>query len=108
MRRLQHAASGSAQAFSIAWTHRSEVVMPLVSRTAYTRKVVRIPTLALIAASFVLTSGCVPSAAPILLFNGTGASPNDVAAVEAVLNNNHLAYATATSWQLNWMDQSQI
>jgi glutamine amidotransferase-like uncharacterized protein len=46
--------------------------------------------------------------APILLFNGTGASPNDVAAVEAILKNNHLSYSTAKSSQLNRMDQSQI
>ena len=46
--------------------------------------------------------------APILLFNGTGASPNDVAAVEAILKNNHLSYSTAKSSQLNQMDQSQI
>jgi hypothetical protein len=30
--------------------------------------------------------------ASILLFNGTGASPNDVAAVEAILKNNHLSF----------------
>ena len=45
---------------------------------------------------------------PILLFNGTGASPNDVAAVEGILKNNHLSYATANSSQLNHMAQSQI
>lgn len=48
------------------------------------------------------------STAPILLFNGTGASPNDVAAVEAVLKNSHLSYSTAKSAQLNRMDESQI
>jgi glutamine amidotransferase-like uncharacterized protein len=48
------------------------------------------------------------STAPVLLFNGTGASPNDVAAVEAILKNNHLSYSTAKSSQLNQMDQSQI
>jgi glutamine amidotransferase-like uncharacterized protein len=46
--------------------------------------------------------------APILLFNGTGASPTDVAAVEAILKNLHLSYSTARSSQLNQMDQSQI
>jgi hypothetical protein len=45
---------------------------------------------------------------PILLFNGTGASSNDVAAVEAILKNNHLSYSSATSSQLNRMDQSKI
>ena len=37
-----------------------------------------------------------------------GASPNDVAAVEAILKNNQLSYSTATSAQLNRMEQSQI
>ena len=46
--------------------------------------------------------------APILLFNGTGTSPNDVAAVEAILNNNHLDYSTANSLQLNQSGESQI
>jgi glutamine amidotransferase-like uncharacterized protein len=48
------------------------------------------------------------STAPILLFNGTGASSNDVAAVEAILKNNHLSYSMAKSSQLNQMGQSQI
>jgi glutamine amidotransferase-like uncharacterized protein len=47
-------------------------------------------------------------AAPILLFNGTGTSPNDVAAVEAILKDRHLAYSTVNSRQLNGMSQSQI
>ena len=46
--------------------------------------------------------------APILLFNGTGTSPNDVAALEAVLNRNDLSYSTANSAQLNEMDESQL
>src|SRR6266852_3288758 len=46
--------------------------------------------------------------APILLFNGTGTSPNDVAAVETILNSNHLSYLTANSSQLNEMGESQI
>jgi hypothetical protein len=48
------------------------------------------------------------STAAILLFNGTGASRNDVAALEAILKENHLSYSTATSSQLNRMDQTQI
>lgn len=47
-------------------------------------------------------------AASILLFNGTGSSPNDVAAIEAILNRQNLAYATATSAQLNAMTEAQI
>ena len=46
--------------------------------------------------------------APILLFNGTGTSPNDVAAVETILNNNDLNYSTVNSSQLNQMSESQI
>jgi len=46
--------------------------------------------------------------APILLFNGTGVSPNDVAAVEAVLRNNQINYSTAKSSQLNRMDPAKI
>ena len=46
--------------------------------------------------------------APILLFNGTGTSPNDVTAVETILNKDHLDYSTANSLQLNEMGESQI
>jgi len=40
-------------------------------------------------------------AAPILLFTGTGTSPGDVAALETILDANRLAYATASSEELN-------
>jgi hypothetical protein len=46
--------------------------------------------------------------APILLFNGSGTSPGDVAALETILNNNHLNYSTVNSSQLNEMRESQI
>jgi glutamine amidotransferase-like uncharacterized protein len=46
--------------------------------------------------------------APILLFNGIGTSPNDVTAVETVLNSNHLNYSTVNSSQLNQMSESQL
>jgi glutamine amidotransferase-like uncharacterized protein len=46
--------------------------------------------------------------APILLFNGAGTSPGDVAALIAVLRQNHLDYSTANNWQLNAMSDSQI
>jgi glutamine amidotransferase-like uncharacterized protein len=46
--------------------------------------------------------------APILLFTGTGTSAGDVAAVEQVLEHNRLAYATATSPQLNRMSTPQL
>lgn len=47
-------------------------------------------------------------AAPILLFNGTGTSPNDVAAIEAILRDAQLDYSTVTSSRLNRMTQSQL
>jgi glutamine amidotransferase-like uncharacterized protein len=47
-------------------------------------------------------------ATPILLFNGGGTSPGDVAAVETILNDNHLNYSTANSSQLNELGEAQI
>jgi glutamine amidotransferase-like uncharacterized protein len=44
----------------------------------------------------------------ILLFNGTGTSPNDVQAVEAILETNHLSYSTVTSSRLNAMAESEM
>ena len=46
--------------------------------------------------------------APILLFNGTGTSPGDVAALDKILGGEHLKYATVNSRQLNGMSESQI
>jgi len=58
------------------------------------------PCRVLIMASLVLISTAVTAcgvradkgsgSAPILLFNGTGTSPGDVAAIEAILDSNHL------------------
>jgi len=48
------------------------------------------------------------SVAQILLFNGTGTSPNDVSAIEAILDNNHLYYATVNSSELNNMSELQM
>jgi glutamine amidotransferase-like uncharacterized protein len=47
-------------------------------------------------------------AASILLFNGTGVSPNDVAAVEKILDDKHLNFSTVNSSELNSMSQSQL
>jgi hypothetical protein len=62
-------------------------------------------------ASLVVTA-CTPdpedAAAPILLFSGTGTSPNDVEAVKAVLRDSHLKYFTVNSAQLNGMSESQL
>jgi glutamine amidotransferase-like uncharacterized protein len=48
------------------------------------------------------------AAAQILLFNGTGSSLNDVAAIETILDSNHLKYSTATSSLLNGMSELQM
>ena len=45
---------------------------------------------------------------PVLLFAGTGTTPNDVAAVETILNGSHLSYSIVNSSQLNGMTESQI
>ena len=45
---------------------------------------------------------------PVLLFAGTGTSPNDVKAVKGVLASRNLAFATADSARLNGMSSSEI
>ena len=49
-----------------------------------------------------------PGIASVLLFNGTGTSPNDVAAIETILDSSHLSYSTVNSFQLNGMAESQM
>jgi glutamine amidotransferase-like uncharacterized protein len=44
----------------------------------------------------------------ILLFNGSGTSPNDVAAFEKILDENHYGYAETNSRQLSGMSESQL
>ena len=44
----------------------------------------------------------------ILLFNGVGTSPGDVAALEMILQRDNLAYVTVDSRQLNTMSESQL
>jgi hypothetical protein len=53
-----------------------------------------------------LTSGGVP--APILLFSGTGTSPNDVAAIETLLEQSRISYSTASSAQLDAMSAAPL
>ena len=48
------------------------------------------------------------STTPVLIFNGTGTSTNDVTAVENVVKAKGLAYHTANSSQLDAMSQSQL
>jgi len=47
-------------------------------------------------------------AAPILLFTGTGTSPGDIAALETILDTNHLDYATVSSAELNAMAEEEV
>jgi Uncharacterized conserved protein len=60
----------------------------------------------------IVLAGCAPpgppEVAPILLVNGTGASPNDVKAVEAILKERQLKYAMVNSRQLNRMSEAQL
>jgi glutamine amidotransferase-like uncharacterized protein len=49
-----------------------------------------------------------PHLASVLLFNGKGTSANDVAAVESILRDAHLSYATASSTQLSAMTTAQL
>lgn len=65
---------------------------------------------ALVIALALILTACsqIPKPAPILLFNGAGASPGDVEAVETLLTSEHLSYATANSSQLNRMSEQQL
>jgi glutamine amidotransferase-like uncharacterized protein len=60
----------------------------------------------------VAITACTPhgpdNATAILLFNGTGTSASDVAAVEAILKASHLDYSTVNSAQLNRMSEAQL
>ena len=49
-----------------------------------------------------------PHAASVLLFDGTGTSPGDVAALRRILDSEHLSFATADSAQLNGMSEGQL
>jgi glutamine amidotransferase-like uncharacterized protein len=49
-----------------------------------------------------------PTAPDILLFNGRGTSPNDVAAVESILRERHWNYSTASSVQLDAMSEAEL
>jgi glutamine amidotransferase-like uncharacterized protein len=72
----------------------------------------RVPIIISLVISSIALSSCGTNksvaAAPILLFSGTGTSPGDVEAVETILQDNHLSYATVSSSQLNAMSESQL
>jgi glutamine amidotransferase-like uncharacterized protein len=46
--------------------------------------------------------------APIILFNGTGTSPNDVEAIKNILSSNHMDFVLVNSAQLNELDTTQL
>ena len=52
-----------------------------------------------------LTADRVPS---VLLFNGTGTSSNDVAAIESLLEKSRISYSTANSAQLDGMSAARL
>lgn len=56
------------------------------------------------ASAVTLTSGRVP---PVLLFNGTGTSSNDVAAIETLLEKSRISYSSANSAQLDDMGEAR-
>jgi len=72
----------------------------------------RILMIALVALISVTLTACTPppssTAPPILLFNGSGSSPNDVKAIETILNDKGLDYCLVNSQQLNGMNESQL
>jgi len=64
--------------------------------------------LAALIATALTACGASGEEGPVLLFNGTGTSPGDVAALKKVLNSEHLNYSTVDSPLLNGMSESQI
>lgn len=50
----------------------------------------------------------IPAAEPVLLYDGTGTSPSDVAAIEAVLGTLGVGYITANSSQLEATSEAQL
>jgi glutamine amidotransferase-like uncharacterized protein len=49
-----------------------------------------------------------PTMPDVLLFNGRGTSPNDVAALESILRQRHLIYSTANSDRLRAMSEAEL
>lgn len=46
--------------------------------------------------------------APVMLFNGTGTSPNDIEAIKNILTSNHMDFTLVNSGQLNELDTNQL
>src|SRR3954471_15251736 len=67
----------------------------------------------LLAAALLLATAACGTRAPakppaILLFAGRGTSPNDVAALERILRDRRLSYATIDSSRLNAMNENEL
>ena len=62
----------------------------------------------LIAAIFCANCKTQLKEAPVILFNGTGTSPNDVDAIKDILSVNHIDFVTVNSSQLNESDTNQL
>ena len=76
---------------------------------------INIPSTLLRAAGILVCAalGCITACRPnkptsILLFNGAGTSPSDVAALENILRSHHFNYSMVDSPQLNAMSESQL
>jgi glutamine amidotransferase-like uncharacterized protein len=89
-------------------------ILPLCS-SLFTKCIFRIASFFLIAATFTSCGNqrenksiLAADTPKILLFSGTGASPNDVEAIKTILESNRLSYSTRNSLQLNRMSESQI
>jgi glutamine amidotransferase-like uncharacterized protein len=72
------------------------------------RRLTIIALSALIAMGFTVPASATSGHPQVLLFNGTGTIANDVKAVEAILSNVGLSYATADSAQLDDMSESDL
>jgi glutamine amidotransferase-like uncharacterized protein len=67
------------------------------------------PPATVLIAALILTAACTPPTPPsILLFNGAGTSPGDVAALENLLRRHHFPYATVDTPALNAMTDSSL
>src|ERR1700712_4182527 len=61
-----------------------------------------------IVASFFINCKSELKQAPVLLFNGTGTSPNDVEAIKDILSSNHTDFVLVNSDWLNGLDTSLL
>ena len=78
-------------------------------KSVFLRTIAVVISLALPAAAITgCRAGAAKGSASILLFTGTGTSAGDVAALETILNTNHLNYETVGSAELNAMAEDAI